>query len=50
MRYRLGYKCRGQWRYFDIVGELTDAMKQVENMFKLGFTQVTIKIIKKSEV
>lgn len=46
MRYRIGYKQRGQWRYFDVVGILDVAMKHVEKLFNTGYTQVTIKLLK----
>ena len=49
MRYRIGYKQRGQWRYFEIVGTVEQAMKHVEKLFYTGYTQVTIKSFK-SEV
>lgn len=49
MRYRIGYKQRGQWHYFDVVGILDVAMKHVEKLFNTGYTQVTIKSYK-SEV
>lgn len=49
MRYRIGYKQRGQWRYFEIVGTIEQAMKHVEKLFCNGFTQATIKSFK-SEV
>lgn len=49
MQYRIGYKQRGQWRYFEIVGTVEQAMKQVEKLFSTGYTQVTIKLFK-SEV
>lgn len=49
MRYRIGYKQRGQWRYFEIAGTVEQAMKNVEKLFRTGYTQVTIKSFK-SEV
>lgn len=49
MRYRIGYKQRGHWRYFEIVGTIEQAIKHVEKLFYIGYTQVTIKSFK-SEV
>ena len=49
MKYRIGYCRLRQWRYYDVVGELKDAMESVEGLFKTGFTRVTIKLLK-SEV
>lgn len=46
MRYRIGYKHRRQWRYFEIVGTVEQAMKHVEKLFYTGYTQVTIKSFK----
>ncbi len=46
MRYRIGYKQRGQWRYFEIVGTVEQVMKCVEKLFYTGYTQVTIKSFK----
>ena len=46
MRYRIGYKQRDQWKYFDVVGILDVAMKEVEKLFNLGYSQVTIKLLK----
>ena len=49
MRFRIGYKQRGQWRYFEIVGTIEQAVKCVEKLFYTGYTQITIKLLK-SEV
>lgn len=49
MRYRIGYKQRGQWRYFEIIGSIEQAMEYVGQLFYTGYTQVTIKSYK-SEV
>lgn len=49
MRYRIGYKQRGQWRYYELVGTIEQAMKSIEKLFYTGYTQVTIKSFK-SEV
>ena len=49
MRYNIGYKQRGQWRYITIMGGLPAAMDMVEKLFVMGYAQVTIKILK-SEV
>jgi len=49
VKYKIGYKQRGQWRYIMIMGGLPFAMDMVEKLFVMGYEQVTIKIIK-SEV
>lgn len=49
MRYRIGYKQRGQWRYIIIEGELQAPMNTVEKLLSMGYTQVSIKLLK-SEV
>lgn len=49
MKYKIGYKQRGQWRYITIMGKLPSVMDMVKKLFVMGYAQVTIKIIK-SEV
>lgn len=49
MKYKIGYKQRGQWRYIMIMGELIAAMDMTEKLFLMGYTQVSIKLLK-SEV
>ena len=49
MKYKIGYKQRGQWRYIMIVGGLQAAMDMTEKLFLMGYMQVSIKLIK-SEV
>lgn len=49
MKYKIGYKQRGQWRYITIYGTLPSAMEMTEKLFLMGYMQVSIKIIK-SEV
>lgn len=49
MKYKIGYKQRGQWRYIMIVGGLQAAMDMSEKLFLMGYMQVSIKLIK-SEV
>ena len=49
MRYRIGYKQRGQWRYIIIEGKLQAPMNTVEKLLSMGYTQVSIKLLK-SEV
>lgn len=49
MKYKIGYKQEGQWRYIMIVGGLQAAMDMTEKLLLMGYTQVSIKILK-SEV
>lgn len=49
MKYKIGYKQRGQWRYTMVVGGLQVAMDITEKLFLMGYAQVSIKLIK-SEV
>lgn len=49
MRYKIGYKKEGQWRYIMIVGGLQAATDMIEKLLLMGYPQVSIKIIK-SEV
>jgi hypothetical protein len=49
MRYKIGYKQRGQWRYFIIESNLQALLYTVEKLFSMGYTQVSIKLFK-SEV
>lgn len=49
MKYKIGYKQRGQWRYIMIVGGLQAALDMTEKLFLMGYMQVSIKLIK-SEV
>ena len=49
MKYKIGYKQRGQWRYVMIVGGLQAAMDMTEKLFLMGYMQVSIKLLK-SEV
>lgn len=49
MKYKIGYKQRGQWRYIIIAGGLQAAMDMTEKLFLMGYMQVSIKLIK-SEV
>lgn len=46
MKYKIGYKQRGQWRYIMIAGELQSAMDMAEKLFLMGYTQVSIKLLK----
>lgn len=49
VKYKIGYKQRGQWRYIIIAGGLQAAMDMTEKLFLMGYIQVSIKLIK-SEV
>lgn len=49
MRYKIGYKQRGQWRYVMIAGGLQAAMDMTEKLFLMGYAQVSIKLLE-SEV
>lgn len=49
MKFKIGYKQGGQWRYIMIMGGLPSALNMVEKLFLMGYAQVTIKKIK-SEV
>lgn len=49
MKYKIGYKQRGQWRYIMIAGGLKAAMEMTEKLFSMGYMQISIKLIK-SEV
>lgn len=49
VRYKIGYKQRGQWRYVMIGGGLQVAMDMTEKLFLMGYKQVSIKLLK-SEV
>ena len=48
MKYKIGYKQRGQWRYIMIMGGLTEAMSMTEKLFLMGYTQISIKLIKEN--
>lgn len=49
MKYKIGYKQIGQWRYVMIAGGLQAAMDMTEKLFSMGYKQVSIKLLK-SEV
>ena len=49
MKYKIGYKKNGLWRYIMLVGNIEDALKTVEELFIMEYDQVTIKLLK-SEV
>lgn len=49
MRYKIGYKQRGQWRYIIIEGKLQAPLNTVEKLLSMGYAQVSIKLLK-SEV
>lgn len=49
MKYKIGYKKNGLWRYIMLVGNVEDALKMVEDLFTTECDQVTIKLLK-SEV
>lgn len=46
MKYKIGYKQRGQWRYIMIVGGLRVAMDMTEKLLLMGYAQVSIKLLK----
>ena len=49
VRYKIGYKQRGQWRYIIIEGKIEAILNMVDKLFFLGYTQMSIKILE-SEV
>ena len=49
MKYKIGYKQNGQWRYITIYGALPSVMEMAEKLFLMGYKQVSIKLLK-SEV
>lgn len=49
MKYKIGYKKNGLWRYIMLVGNVEYALKMVEELFTMECDQVTIKLLK-SEV
>lgn len=50
MKYKIGYKQRGQWRYIIMIaGGLQSAMDMTEKLFLMGYTQVSIKLLKSEE-
>lgn len=46
MKYKIGYKQEGQWRYIMIVGGLQSAMDMTEKLLLMGYKQVSIKLLK----
>lgn len=46
MRYKIGYKQRGQWRYIIVEGKTEATVNMVEKLFFLGYTQISIKLLK----
>lgn len=49
MKYKIGYKQEGQWRYIMIVGGLQSVMDMTEKLLSMGYKQVSIRLLK-SEV
>lgn len=45
MAYKIGYKQRRHWRYI-IVKERLAAINKMEKLIYMGFTQVSIKLLK----
>lgn len=45
MKYKIGGKKAGNWRYIMIIGELQAAMDMIEKLLLIGYTQVSIKIL-----
>lgn len=50
MRYRIGYKDGKQWRYFECIDNIKVAMNRLENLANIGYTQLSLKILNKTEV
>lgn len=49
MRYKIGYKQRGKWRYIIIEGNLQAPLNAVQNILSMGYTQVSMKLLKSEE-
>ena len=49
LKYKIGYKKNGLWRYIMLAGNVEDALKMVEDLFTIDCDRVTIKLLK-SEV
>ena len=45
MKYKIGYKQEGKWRYIMIMGGLQAAIDMIEKLLLVGSTQVSIKIL-----
>lgn len=46
MRYKIGYQQRGHWSYIIIEGKLQAPLNAVEKLLSMGYTQVSIKLLK----